>query len=86
MNHTNLIGKKVIVDEREIALMLLDLISRDGVHYANSFLKGILFGVMKKIDKFLDSNIQHKKAINLDIELDILPVLADNIFIGTYYR
>ncbi|MCP8309045.1 MAG: CBS domain-containing protein [archaeon] len=78
-----------IISEKEIALTLFDLLSRDSIHHADSaFKKLLVMDVMKRADEYVEPDSYIEKAIDilLNKELNTLPVMADNEFIGLLTR
>jgi CBS domain-containing protein len=78
-----------IVSEREIALTLFDLLTRDSIYHADSaFEKLLVMDVMKRVDEYVGPDSYIEKAIDtlLNRDLNTLPVMADNKFIGLLTR
>jgi len=78
-----------IISEKEIALTLFDLLSRDSIHHADSaFKKLLVMDVMKRADESVEPDIYIEKAIDIlfNKELNTLPIMADNGFIGLLTR
>lgn len=78
-----------IVSEKEIALTLFDLLSRDSIYHVDSaFKKLLVIDVMKRVDEYVkpDSYIENAIDTLFNKNLNALPVIADNKFIGLLTR
>jgi len=78
-----------IIGEKEIALTLFDLLSRDSIYHADSaFKKLLVMDVMKRADEFVEPDSQIEKAIDviLDKKLNTLPIMANNELKGLLTR
>ncbi len=78
-----------IISEKEIALTLFDLLSRDSIRHADSaFKKLLVMDVMKRADEYVEPDSYIEKAIDIlfDKGLNTLPVMANNEFIGLLTR
>jgi len=77
------------VSEKEIALTLFDLLSRDSIHHADSAFREILvMDVMKRTDEFVEPEDYIEKAIDVifDRDLNTLPIIANNGLTGSLTR
>lgn len=78
-----------IISEKEIALTLFDLLSRDSIYHADSaFKKLLVMDVMKRADEFVEPDSYIEKAIDilLDKKLNTLPIMVDNELKGLLTR
>ena len=78
-----------IIGEKEIALTLFDLLSRDSIYHADfAFKKLLVMDVMKRADEFVEPHSQIEEAIDiiLDKKLNTLPIMADNELKGLLTR
>ncbi len=83
-------GKPVgLISEREIALTLFDLLSRDSIHHADSaFEKLFVMDVMKRVSESVEPNDYVEKVIDMlfNRKLNTLPISANNELIGLLTR
>lgn len=78
-----------IISEKEIALTLFDLLTRDSIYHADSAFKRVLvMDVMKRVDEYVEPDSHIEKAIDILLNrgLNTLPVIADNEFVGLLTR
>jgi predicted transcriptional regulator len=78
-----------IIGEKEIALTLFDLLSRDSIYHADfAFKKLLVMDVMKRADEFVEPHSQIEKAIDmiLDKRLNTLPIVTNNELKGLLTR
>jgi len=78
-----------IISEKEIALTLFDLLTRDSIYHADSAFKRLLvMDVMKRVDEYVEPDNHIEKAIDILLNrgLNTLPVIADNEFVGLLTR
>ncbi|MEM2873015.1 MAG: CBS domain-containing protein [Nitrososphaerales archaeon] len=78
-----------IISEKEIALTLFDLLTRDSIYHADSAFKRLLvMDVMKRVDEYVEPDSHIEKAIDILLNrgLNTLPVIADNEFAGLLTR
>ncbi|MEM2955952.1 MAG: CBS domain-containing protein [Nitrososphaerales archaeon] len=78
-----------IISEKEIALTLFDLLTRDSIYHADSAFKRLLvMDVMKRVDEYVEPDSRIEKAIDILLKrgLNTLPVIANNEFVGLLTR
>lgn len=78
-----------IIGEREVALVLFNLLSSDTINHAGTTLEKLLVAdVMKRFDKCVDfdSNISAAAELMIKSDVNILPVLRKNKITGVVTR